>query len=155
MRWPWETKKPVHDPTRNHDIYTIHNNDSWTFPVLPSFTFPDNFWCQILSIRISIETVAGIRGAASTLNLALTSNNRSIIQIPSILKIVSSTTNYLHWAPTGSLPSIGVASTYATFQLPDFLYAFPNDILTITTAALLNGDISCRLSIRIKRWEFY
>lgn len=155
MHWPWENKKPVHDPTRNYDIYTIHNNDFWTYPTLPLFFFPDNFWCQILSVRIIIEAVAGLRGVGSTLYLTILSNNRSIIRLDSTVKIVSSVTNYLHWALTGTVSPFAAPKQPITFPLPDLLYAFPNDILLIDTSDLLAGDVLRELSIRIKRWEFY
>lgn len=155
MRWPWETLKPVHDPTRNYDIFTINLFDSWTYPDLPSYTFPDNFWSQIINIRITIVTVAGIRGATTHIFPTLYHLNRSVFTIKREMSVQSSKTFTIHWCLCSDPFTQRIVALSNSFVLPDLLFTFPNDILTIDGYLLLAGDVMSELSIRIKRWEFY
>jgi len=155
MRWPWQNRKPVHDPTRNYDIYSITLPNSWTVPVMPTFTFPDNYWAQILSIRLTLTTVAGIRGASTLLIPLLTHSDISMFASSRDLAIASSKTLQIHWAVNVDCFTQRIVALPNTLALPFHLYAFPNNILTFAHNQLLNGDIISNLIIRIKRWEFY
>ena len=155
MKWPWADKKPVHDPTRNYDIHTIYLNDSWTYPDTPSYTFPDNFWSQILGVSFKLTTIAGIRGATSFITISLSNQSIPIFQHQRGLWIKSSLTTYIHWSILGATSSTISLLLPNCLCIPNHLYAFPNNELSFESTYLLAGDTISDMTIRVKRWEFY
>lgn len=154
MKWPWETKKPVHDPTRNYDIHTINVPGTWLYPTLPLYTFPDNFWCQILLIKIRIDGVAGIRGRDKVYLRILRSEEPFYFNV-SNSDIGSSKINRIVWAPSGGHLRFISATKYDHSPLADHLYAFPGDQIDFIAPDALPNDLFRDLTIVIKRWEYY
>lgn len=154
MKWPWETKKPVHDPTRNHDIHNIDLTDTWNYPDVPLYTIPENFWCQILGVSIQMDTIDFVRPAAPII-LVMNHNGRNIFANPSHHTVLKLKTIYYSWTPLGFISGRASTIMHSTTSLSTSLYLFPGDQITFLSEAFITHDLFYNFTIQVKRWEFY
>jgi len=154
--WPFsKTHQPVHDPNRPFDIHTLYCTDTWTYPIMPYYLMPDNFWSQLLGVSIKVVAVGGIPAAGTNIILAINSHERRIFSGGSYLPPRRNSTSHFSWTLSGFTRLITQSAFEYDTALPDHLYLYPNDEITFTSLGMFAGDIISELTIRIKRWEFY
>lgn len=149
----WRRKRKVHDPFGNDfNLKTIRLPDPYGPRTPMSYTFPDNWYCQL--IGATLYSKAGAFGQNQPY-ITVARRGRWVWLLPYDSILVSNLAQDICWGVNLPLSAVNSTRPFVTAPLPEHCFIEAGDTLTMNWLAKSIDDVQKTGTIYLKQWIIY